>query len=208
MRAPKNTRGFTLVEMMVVITIVSLVTAIALPNILASRKHANEANAVAQLKAIAIAQALFREQKVTEYGSWYSSLDVPRYSDIEELMVNRFLTNLETDTVSAFTISGGFKRKSGYRFCTQKSMSGWGYIISGIPDARWAPSAYGDTCWWAVAQPIVSGSTGDKIYAMNHTGMTYWRRPTTGAADGVALSYINWWNGNCAITWPYTLLGK
>src|SRR5947207_3756455 len=58
---PRRTGAFTLVELMIVITIVSVIAAIALPNLVESRKRSNESSAVKTLQAIAVAQALFRE---------------------------------------------------------------------------------------------------------------------------------------------------
>ena len=40
-------QGFTLIEMMIVVAIIALVAAIAIPNLLAARRQANEANAIA-----------------------------------------------------------------------------------------------------------------------------------------------------------------
>lgn len=62
MRFDKSRRsGFTLIEVLFVVTIIALVIAIAVPNLIAARKNANETSAVGSLKTIASAQAMFRE---------------------------------------------------------------------------------------------------------------------------------------------------
>jgi type IV pilus assembly protein PilA len=55
-------RAFTLVELVLAVSIGALALAVALPNFLQSRKHGNEASAMGALKTIATSEALFREQ--------------------------------------------------------------------------------------------------------------------------------------------------
>lgn len=62
-------RGFTLIEMMLVIGIIAIVAAMAIPNLFEARKSANEASAIASLKTIATVQALFREADKDKDGS-------------------------------------------------------------------------------------------------------------------------------------------
>ena len=59
---PMHRRGFTLIELMIVIAIISIVAAIAIPNILMARKHGNEASAIGGLKTIMVAEAIFYER--------------------------------------------------------------------------------------------------------------------------------------------------
>jgi len=55
----KNEKGFSLVELLVVVIIIAIVAAIAIPNLLASRRAANEASAVSSLRTIHSAEATF-----------------------------------------------------------------------------------------------------------------------------------------------------
>lgn len=56
-------RGFSLVEALVVVMVILVIAAIAIPNMVTSRMKANEAAAVASMKTIQIAEALYQ----TEY---------------------------------------------------------------------------------------------------------------------------------------------
>lgn len=59
MKSNKNEKGFSLVELLVVVIIIAIVAAIAIPNLLASRRAANEASAVSSLRTIHSAQATY-----------------------------------------------------------------------------------------------------------------------------------------------------
>src|SRR5258708_28209504 len=56
----KNEKGFSLVELLVVVIIIAIVAAIAIPNLLASRRAANEASAISSLRTIHSAEATYQ----------------------------------------------------------------------------------------------------------------------------------------------------
>src|SRR5436190_4181811 len=67
----KDQKGFSLVELLVVLIIIAIVAAIAIPNLLASRRAANEASAIASLRTIHSAELVYYSTAGggTTYGS-------------------------------------------------------------------------------------------------------------------------------------------
>jgi prepilin-type N-terminal cleavage/methylation domain-containing protein len=57
---PTSKRGFTLVEIMIVVAIIALLAAIAIPNVLRGRTSANESAAVGNLRALVSSLEMYR----------------------------------------------------------------------------------------------------------------------------------------------------
>ena len=67
-------RGFTLVEIMIVVAIIALLAAIAIPNVLRGRVAANESAAIGNLRALVSSLEMFRSTNQVYPNPWQGQM--------------------------------------------------------------------------------------------------------------------------------------
>src|SRR5690242_6214534 len=64
----KNERGFSMIELLIVVAIATLIAAIAIPNLKKARQSASSASAVQSMRTLTTAEQMYR-QKFQVYGT-------------------------------------------------------------------------------------------------------------------------------------------
>ena len=85
-------RGFSLLELLIVVAIILIIATIAIPSLLRSRQAAQESSAVAQVRTINTAEVTYLSSNQGAYGS------------IPELITAGLLDNRFTGSVSVFFV--------------------------------------------------------------------------------------------------------
>src|SRR5262245_60073333 len=97
----KSAKGFSLLELLIVVAIILIIATIAIPSLLRSRQAANESAAVAELRTINTAQITYLSSAAGNYG------DVPMLVNAG-LLDSRFNGTLRRYTFAVATYTGGY----------------------------------------------------------------------------------------------------
>ncbi len=150
----RNSRkGFSLIELLIVVAIILIIAAIAIPNLLRSKMAANEASAVGSLRTINTACITYS----TIYGQY-----PPTLASLGPPGAGGSATATTADQIDSVLASG---TKSGYVF-TYAAVAGAGGL---------------NQTYTIVADPSTRGTTGQRGFFTDQSGVI--RANPTGTAD-------------------------
>lgn len=161
----KELNGFSLIELLIVVAIILIIAAIAIPNFLRSRVAANQASAVESLRALSTAEFTYSSTYNLGYTATLGYLGPPASGTAEDITHAAIV-----DDVLSGTAAGGAAAmtsvKNGYRFTYSPGVAINGQVLS-----------------FAVnADPITRGTTGLNSYFVDQTGVVRQNATTQASA--------------------------
>ena len=149
-------KGFTLIELMIVVAIIAIIAAIAIPNLLRARLASNEASAIGSMRTLSSAQVTAQQG---------AAFDDALFGSTALNGIGRYLTLAELSNAAPPFIDNqlGTGSKAGYIYSVQV-----GDTVSG------------ETDFVAEATPGTYARTGNRSFYVDESGVL--RGSDTGAA--------------------------
>jgi type IV pilus assembly protein PilA len=158
----RKQKGFSLIELLIVVAIILIIAAIAIPNLLRARIAANESSAAAGIRTISTAEVGYQSAyPTTGYATAIGALgpaSVAGCSGVTPTSTNACLIDFVLS--NATTVANA---KSGYIFAAAGVNTNTGYVASAVP--------------------ATLNSTGVRAFCSAEDAVIRYQSPSTGAVN-------------------------
>jgi len=173
-------RAFTLIELMIVVAIIAIIAAIAIPGLLRAKISANEGSAIGSLRTLATAQEEFRQGAIVDQDSDGQG----EYGFLQELAGTQNTRGGSAKVVPAYVsqvfgdsaVTTGTADKSGYHFLVYLPTAAASEAETAALGSNTATSANANVQelrYMVYAWPVQNGNSGNRAFAVNQQGEVF-----------------------------------